>query len=144
MVVLMSISTERDGEKAVVIESRELALRLAEIADAKGGTDLLLIDISGLVSYTDHLLICTARNERMGTAIADEVRLRLKNEAGLLPRGADGAAATGWLVLDYLDCIVHIFTEEARDRYQLDELWRDAPRVDLSDVIVAPPDTPAL
>jgi ribosome-associated protein len=117
--------------------SQELALRLAEIADSKGATDIVRIGIGALVSYTDDLVICTARNERMASAIADEVRLRIKREQGRVPLGSDAEASTGWLVMDYLDCVLHIFTVEARDRYQLEDLWRDAPREDLSEVLGA-------
>lgn len=111
--------------------SRELALRLAELADGKGATDIVLLEIGKLVSYTDFLVICTARNDRMASAIADEIRFKLKHEQSRLPAGADGSAATGWQVIDYLECVMHIFTAEARDRYQLEDLWRDAPREEL-------------
>lgn len=124
-------ATTESGKTAGTAGSRELALRLGEIADDKGGTDIVLIEIGRIVSYTDFLLICTARNERMADAIADEVRLKIKHELGKIPSGADGSAATGWQVLDYLDCVMHIFTAEARDRYQLEDLWRDAPRESL-------------
>ena len=67
-----------------------------------------------LVSYTDYLAICTARNERQARAIVDEVKLRLKNEDGLLPGGTDGEGAAGWIVLDFLDAVLHVFTEEAQ------------------------------
>ncbi len=56
---------------------------------------------------------------------------RAKREAGLLPGGVDGAGADGWVVLDYLDCVLHVFTAEARERYQLEDLWREAPRLQL-------------
>lgn len=112
--------------------SRDLALRLGEIADSKGAADIVRLEIGALVSYTDNMVICTARNERMLSAIADEVRMRLKRELGRTPLGSDAEASTGWLVMDYLDCVLHVFTPEARDRYQLEDLWRDAPREDLS------------
>ncbi len=84
-----------------------------------------------LVSYTDFLVICTARNERQAKAIVDEVRLQTKHEMGLLPSGVDAGVEAGWAVLDYLDCFVHVFTEEARQRFQLEDLWREAPRLEL-------------
>jgi ribosome-associated protein len=84
-----------------------------------------------LVSYTDFLTICTARNERQAKAVVDEVRLQVKHEQGLLPSGADTGVDAGWAVLDYLDCFLHVFTEEARDRFQLEDLWREAPRLEL-------------
>ena len=86
---------------------------------------------AALVSYTDFLAICTARNERQARAIVDEVRLRVKQEQGLLPGGIEGEGAAGWIVLDYLDCVLHVFTAEARERYQLEDLWREAPRLEL-------------
>ena len=67
-----------------------------------------------LVSYTDFLAICTARNERQARAIVDEVKLRLKQEDGLLPGGIDGEGARAGSSLDYLDCVLHVFTAEAR------------------------------
>lgn len=126
--------------KDTAVTPRQLALRLAEIADAKGATDIVLLEIGRLVSYTDFLLICTARNDRMAQAIADEVRLQIKREYRRVPLGADGDAETGWQIMDYLDCVLHIFTAEARDRYQLEDLWRDAPREDLGASLNATPD----
>lgn len=111
--------------------SERLARRLAAVADAKGATELVVLDMRKLVSYTDFLAICTARNERQAKAIVDEVRLRLKGEEGLLPGGTEGDGAAGWIVLDYLDCVMHVFTAEARERYRLEELWREAPRLEL-------------
>ena len=111
--------------------SESLARCLAEFADAKKAEDIVVLDMRKLVSYTDFLTICTARNERQAKAIVDEVRLRVKAEMALLPSGVDGAGEAGWVVLDYLDCFLHVFTAEARDRYQLEDLWRDAPRLQL-------------
>ena len=111
--------------------SENLARRLAELADDKKAEDIVVLDMRELVSYTDFLAICTARNERQARAIVDEVRVRVKRDTGLLPGGVDGAGADGWVVLDYLDCVLHVFTPEARDRFQLEDLWRDAPRLDI-------------
>jgi ribosome-associated protein len=112
-------------------ESESLARRLAELADSKKAEDIVALDMRKLVSYTDFLAICTARNERQARAIVDEVRLQVKREMGLLPGGVDGAGEDGWVVLDYLDCVLHVFTPEARERYQLEDLWREAPRLQL-------------
>jgi ribosome-associated protein len=113
------------------LPSESLARRLAELADDKKALDIVVLDMHELVSYTDFLTICTARNERQARAIVDEVRLRVKQDTGLLPGGVDGVGADGWIVLDYLDCVLHVFTPEARERYQLEDLWRDAPRLAL-------------
>jgi ribosome-associated protein len=113
------------------LESETLARRLAEIADAKGATEIVLLDMRELAAYTDFLAICTARNERQARAIVGEVKLRLKQEHGLLPGGIEGEGAAGWIVLDYLDAVLHVFTAEERERYQLEDLWREAPRPEL-------------
>jgi ribosome-associated protein len=110
--------------------SEALARRLAELADSKKAAEIAVLDMRELVSYTDFLVICTAGNERQAKAIVDEVRFRLKRDEGLTPGQVEGAGAAGWIVLDYLDCVLHVFTSEARERYRLEELWRDAPRVE--------------
>jgi ribosome-associated protein len=112
-------------------DTAALARRLAELADSKAAEEIVVLDMRKLVSYTDFLTICTARNERQARAIADEVKLRLKQEQGLLPGGSEVAEAAGWTVLDYLDCVLHVFTAEARQRYALEDLWRDAPKLEL-------------
>jgi ribosome-associated protein len=117
------------AERAVA-DSEALARRLAELADSKGATEIVVLDMRGLVSYTDYLAICTARNERQAKAVVDEARLGLKRDAGLLPAGSEGDGAAGWILLDYLDAVLHVFTAEARERYQLEDLWREAPRLD--------------
>ncbi|MGN6586342.1 MAG: ribosome silencing factor [Solirubrobacterales bacterium] len=112
-------------------QSERLARQLAAIADSKKAEDVVVLDMRGLVTYTDFLAICTARSERQAKAIVDEVRLRAKREAGLLPGGVDGGGEAGWTILDYLDCVLHVFTPEARERYGLEDLWHEAPRLDL-------------
>jgi len=112
-------------------QSEQLARNLAAIADSKKAEDVIVLDMRGLVAYTDFLAICTARSERQAKAIVDEVRLQVKREAGLLPGGVDGGGDAGWTIFDYLDCVLHVFTPEARERYALEELWRDAPRLEL-------------
>lgn len=113
------------------IQSEALARLLAALADSKKAEEIVVLDMRGLVAYTDFLTICTARNERQGKAIVDEVRVGIKRELGVLPGGADGGGEAGWSILDYLDCVLHVFTSEARDRYQLEDLWREAPRLEL-------------
>jgi ribosome-associated protein len=113
------------------VQSEQLARHLAAVADSKKAEEIVVLDMRGLVAYTDFLAICTARSERQARAIVDEVRLRVKREAGLLPGGVDGGGEAGWTILDYLDCVLHVFTPEARQRYGLEELWHEAPRLEL-------------
>ena len=119
-------------------QSEQLARHLAAIADSKKAEEVVVLDMRELVAYTDFLAICTARSERQERAIVDEVRLRVKRETGLLPGGVDGGGDAGWTILDYLDCVLHVFTPEARERYGLEDLWRDAPRLELDDAPEAP------
>lgn len=81
-----------------------------------------------LVSYTDYLVVCTGQTPRQTKAIADELRLRMKNEHGLVARKVEGDREGDWILIDLLDLVVHVFTPEARDFYRLDRLWREAPR----------------
>ena len=110
--------------------SEALARRLAAIADAKQATDLAALDVGRLVGYTDYLVICTARNERLAKAIHDDVYHAMKRE-GRLPARAEGVREAQWILLDYLDCVLHILTPELRDRYRLEQLWGEAERLEL-------------
>lgn len=113
------------------VQSEQLARQLATVADSKKAEEVVVLDMRELVAYTDFLAICTARSDRQARAIVDEVRVRVKRESGLLPGGVDAGGEAGWTILDYLDCVLHVFTPEARERYGLEDLWRDAPRLEL-------------
>ena len=113
-------------------DSTGAGARLAELADSKKAEDIVVLDMRGLVAYTDFLAICTARNERQARAIVDEVRVRVKQRRRPAPGGQRAAAAArAGSCVDYLDAVLHVFTAEARDRYQLEDLWREAPRLEL-------------
>ncbi len=112
-------------------QSEQLARHLAAVADSKKAEDIVVLDMRELVAYTDFLAICTARSERQARAIVDEVRVRVKRESGVLPGGVDAGGEAGWTILDYLDCVLHVFTPDARERYGLEDLWRDAPLLEL-------------
>ena len=120
--------------------SHELARRIAALADSKQATDIVALDVGEMLGYTDALVICTARNERLAKAIHDEVQVSLKKEDGLLPRRVEGLPEARWVLLDYLDCILHIFVPETRDLYRLDQLWGEAPAIELDlDGAAGPP-----
>jgi ribosome-associated protein len=116
-----------------VIGSEALARRIAAVADEKGATDIVAIDVSELLGYTDYLVIGTARNERQAKAVADEVQLRLKREDELIAKRVEGLPEARWILVDYLDCILHVFIAETRDLYRLEQLWGEATRLDLAD-----------
>ncbi len=111
--------------------SADLARLVATIVDDKKGEEIVALDVSELVSYTDYLVIATARNERQAKAIVDEVRLRLKRDAGLLPARAEGEGEARWVLLDYLDCVLHVQLSEIRERYRLERLWGEAEALEL-------------
>ena len=120
------------------LSSEELARRIAQVADAKQAEDVVALDMRSLVGYTDFLIVCTARNERLAKAIHEEVHQRLKRDDGLLPATVEGEQAARWVLMDYLDCVFHVFVPELRERYRLEVLWGEAPRLELGAVRQAP------
>jgi ribosome-associated protein len=82
-------------------------------------------------SYTDFFVICTGQNPRQTVAIYDEVQRTMKHEVRLLPHLVDGQREGTWIVADYVDVVLHVFTPEARDYYRLAELWGDVPSVEV-------------
>lgn len=112
-------------DEAGLIHDRAVSAGMAAL-DVKG-EDIKILDMRDLASYTDYLVLCTGRNTRLTKRIAEEIGMKMKTEAGLLPAGTEGAASGEWILLDYLDFVVHIFTPEAREFYRLDVLWKQAP-----------------
>ena len=82
-------------------------------------------------TYTDYFVVCTGRNARQAKAIHDEVHAALKAESRTLPVSVDGAREAKWIVADYLDVVLHVFTPEARKYYALEDLWGDVPSVEV-------------
>ena len=110
------------------MKSIEQARRIATLAHEKLAKDVVILDMQGVCSYTDFFVVATGANTRQTKAIWDEVHGRLKHEEGLLPRSAAGEAEATWIVADYLDVVLHVFTPEARDFYRLEDLWGDVPQ----------------
>lgn len=134
----MSAARNAEREAAVAEQgtaapesSEQLARRIGGLIDAKQGEEIVCLDVRSLVSYTDYLVIATARNERLAKAIQDELHLQLKRELGLLPARVEGEGEARWILSDYVDCVVHIFVPELRDRYRLEKLWGEAARLEL-------------
>jgi ribosome-associated protein len=88
----------------------------------------VILDMRGLVAYTDYLLIATGQTPRQTKAIAEEVRLQLRDRHAARPRKIEGDREGEWILIDLLDLVVHVFTPEARDFYRLDRLWSEAPQ----------------
>jgi ribosome-associated protein len=97
------------------------------VASDRKAIDIRVLDLRGIVGYTDFFVICSGNSERQAKAIHDAVYQALKDEQGLLPRRSEGSGESRWILLDYLDCVVHIFTPDAREFYRLEHLWGEAP-----------------
>ena len=111
------------------MDSRKLALRCRELADNKKAEDITILDVRELSSVTDYFVIVSGTSEPHLRAIVDEIVDELKEDDGLRPNAIDGAFGTAWVVLDYFDVIVHVMRRDMREKYDLETLWGDAPRV---------------
>lgn len=113
----------------VATEAMEPLRTAARAAADKKAFQIVALEVSKITSYTDSLLICSGASDRQVLAIADEVQLQLK-EAGRRPLHVEGQRRSDWVLLDYGDFVIHVFTEERRAYYGLDGLWGDAPKLD--------------
>ena len=87
----------------------------------------MILDMRPVCTYTDFFVVCTGRNPRQTKAIFDEVHARLKAEDELLPRSVEGEREATWIIADYLDLVLHVFTPDSRGFYRLEDLWGDVP-----------------
>ena len=110
----------------------EQARRIAGLAQDKLAQDVVILDMRPVVSYTDYFVVCTGQNTRQAASIYDEVHQRMKQDAGLFPASVDGQREASWIVADYLDVVLHIFTPESREYYRLEDLWGDVPSVEVA------------
>jgi ribosome-associated protein len=113
------------------LSSLDTARRIAGLAGEKLADDVVILDMRPVCVYTDFFVLATGRNARQTGAIFDEVRERLKAETKLVPRAVDGQREGDWIIADYLDVVLHVFTPETREFYRLEDLWGDVPAVEL-------------
>ena len=111
------------------MDSRKLALLCRELADNKKAEDIVILDVREVSSVTDYFVIASGSSEPHLRAIVDEIRDKLRDDHALRPNAVDGTLHTAWVVLDYFDVIVHVMRSDVRERYDLETLWGDAPRV---------------
>jgi ribosome-associated protein len=118
---------------ALEVSSEQLARRIAAAALEKKARDLVVLDMRGTVSYTDFFVICTGNTERQTRAIEEGIYQRLKHSdrERVMPERVEGHAEARWILMDYLDCVVHIFTPVARDYYRLETLWGEVPALEV-------------
>ena len=110
-----------------MLTAERIARAVTEYAAEHKALDIIQLDLREIVSYTDYFVICSGRSDRQCKAIHDAIHLGMKNEHGLLPRRVEGVTQAHWILMDYLDVVVHIFTVPTREYYQLEQLWGEAP-----------------
>jgi len=111
------------------MDSRTLALLCRTLADNKKAEDIVVLDVRELSSVTDYFVIASGTSEPHLRAIVEEIRETLREEHHLRPKAVEGAVQASWVVLDYFDVIIHVMRADTRQRYDLEALWGDAPRV---------------
>lgn len=114
-------------------DSALLAERIAAIGSEKLAEDIVLLDMRGVVDYTDWFVVMSGRNVRQVQAIAEEIALRVKQEQGVLPARTEGMKEGSWVLIDFVDVVVHVFDPEAREHYRLDELWGQVPHTQVAE-----------
>jgi ribosome-associated protein len=110
----------------------EIALAITEFASDRKALDIVQLDLRGIISYTDYFVICTGRSDRQAKAIHDSIHFGMKEEHGLLPSRVEGVTQAQWILMDYGDVVVHVFTPEMREYYRLEQLWGEAPALELA------------
>jgi ribosome-associated protein len=109
----------------------DLTQAIAALAADKKAIDIVGLDLRGVAGYTDFFLICSGGSDRQTKAIHDGIHEGMKKQHDTLPRRVEGVSEARWILMDYLDCVVHVFTPDTRDYYRLEQLWGDVPRLDL-------------
>jgi ribosome-associated protein len=110
-----------------VIAPEQLVEEIARYAADKKALDIVELDLRGVLGYTDYFMVCSGNTGRQAKAIHDGILEGLKHEHGIIPGRVEGSADAGWILMDYLDVVVHIFTPETRAFYRLEQLWGEAP-----------------
>lgn len=113
--------------KQSTITPEQMSAEIAELASDRKAIDIVALDLRGMIGYADYFVICTGRTDRQTRAIHDAIHLGMKSDHGLLPSRVEGVSEARWILLDYLDVVVHIFTPETREYYRLEQLWGEAP-----------------
>ena len=113
------------------LESEEVAVAIARIANEKKAENLVALRVRELVQYTDYFIILSGHSDRQVSALRDHIQKRVKEELGLQPFRVEGTDNNHWVILDFSDVVVHLFYEPTRDFYQLEELWEDAVELQL-------------
>jgi ribosome-associated protein len=109
------------------VTPEELAAAVAAYAGDRKALDVVQMDLRGMIGYADYFVICTGRSDRQVKAIHDGIYTGMKSQHGVLPQRVEGLPYARWILMDYLDVVVHVFTPETREYYRLEQLWGEAP-----------------
>ena len=109
----------------------QIALAIAELASDRKAVDIVQLDLRGLTSLADYFVICTGRSDRQTRAIQEGIQQGMKEQHAIAPTHVDGASEANWILMDFDDVIVHVFTPELREFYRLEQLWGEAPSTKL-------------
>lgn len=112
----------------MTMSPERLAITIAAHAADRKAHDIAALDLREVAGYTDFFVICSGNSDRQTKAIHDAIHQGLKKNDGMLPRRVEGLSEARWILMDYLDVVVHIFTPDTRDFYRLESLWGDVPR----------------
>jgi ribosome-associated protein len=116
--------------KLTDLTSSEQARRIAALCEEKLASNVTILDMRTVCDYTDFFVIASGSNTRQVKAISDEVHFAMKRDYDLLPRAVAGEREATWIVADYIDAVLHVFTEETREFYRLEDLWNDVPKLE--------------
>ncbi|PYI63978.1 MAG: ribosome silencing factor [Verrucomicrobia bacterium] len=114
---------------AIEITPESLATTCADLASNKKAENIVVLDLRDISTFTDFFVICSGSSEPQLKAIANEIETRLREDHSVRPVAIDGFPASQWMVLDFLQVVVHIFHQDKRAFYSLEDLWGDAPRI---------------
>ena len=113
------------------LDPEQILADAGELAADRKAEEIVALDLRGMVGFADYFLICTGRSYRQAKAIHDAIQLGMKQRHGLIPRRVEGFTEGHWILIDYLDVVVHVFTPDTREHYRLEQLWGEAPKVEL-------------
>jgi ribosome-associated protein len=115
------------GAQKSALTPEQTAVAVAALAADRKALDIVQLDLRGIIGYTDYFVICSGRTDRQAKAIHDAIHFGMKSDHGLLPRRVEGLTQGLWILMDYLDVVVHVFTPDTREYYRLEQLWGEAP-----------------
>jgi ribosome-associated protein len=122
------MSAANGSGQAAPMEPARLADLVAGFASDVKAAEIVELDLRGVLGYTDYFVIATGGTDRQTKAIHDRIHEGMKREHGQLPRRVEGVSEARWILMDYWDVIVHLFTPDAREFYRLEQLWGEAPK----------------